>query len=175
MEYVDGKDVSQILVEQRGRDVDNAQLALDKARIGFGVLLFADYGQSYSVVDDLETPPTLPPFTGIQAMAARNNPEIRAAQATVQQQKHEIAAARAGLLPTLSFDYFYGINANEYAIRDREQFRNLGSVAQATLTIPVWTWGAARSKVRQAELRLQQARNDLNFTQRQLLANLDAF
>ena len=43
------------------------------------------------------------------------------------------------------------------------------------MTIPVWTWGAARSKVRQAQLRLQQARNDLSLTQRQLLANLNSF
>src|SRR5213076_3226654 len=35
--------------------------------------------------------------------------------------------------------------------------------------------GAGRSKVRQAELRLQQARNDLTLTQRQLLANLESF
>lgn len=108
-------------------------------------------------------------------MAARNNPEIRAAQATVQQQTHEITAARAAMLPSLSFDYFYGINANQYAIHNQDHQRNLGSAAQAQLTVPVWTWGAARSKVRQAELRLEQARNDLSLTQRQLLSNLNAF
>ena len=52
---------------------------------------------------------------------------------------------------------------------------NLGSVAQAQLNIPIWTWGAARSKVKQAELQLQQAKNDLSFTQRQLLAKLNSF
>jgi outer membrane protein TolC len=166
---------AQILAEQRRRDVENARLAVDKARLAFGVLLFADYGQPFSVVDDLEKTVAIPAFTEVQAMAARSNPDIRAAQATVQQQTHEIAAARAAMLPSLSIDYFYGINANQYAINDREHFRNLGSAAQAQLTIPVWTWGAARSKVRQAELRLQQARNDLTLTQRQLLSNLNAF
>ena len=43
-------------------------------------------------------------------------------------------------------------------------------MAQAQLTVPIWTWGATRSKIRQAELTLRQARNDLTFTQRQLLA-----
>jgi outer membrane protein TolC len=51
----------------------------------------------------------------------------------------------------------------------------LGSVVQAQLTIPLWTWGAARSKVKQAEYKLQQAKNDLTYTQRNLLASLDAF
>ena len=52
---------------------------------------------------------------------------------------------------------------------------NIGSAAQAQLTIPIWTWGAARSRIKQAELRLQQAKTDLSFTQRQLLANLNAY
>jgi outer membrane protein TolC len=47
-------------------------------------------------------------------------------------------------------------------------------VAQATLTIPVWTWGATESKVRQAELREKQAQLELTFAQRQLMANLNA-
>ena len=43
------------------------------------------------------------------------------------------------------------------------------------MTIPLWTWGAARSKVKQAEYKLRQAKNDLTYTQRNLLAELDAF
>jgi outer membrane protein TolC len=43
------------------------------------------------------------------------------------------------------------------------------------LTIPLWTWGAARSRIRQAELQVQQARNALSFTQRELLSNLNQF
>ena len=166
---------SQILAEQRQRDVDNAQLAFDKAGIGFGVLLFADYGQAFTVVDDLDKSAALPAFPAIQALAANNNPFIRAAQATVEQQNYEIASARAARLPALSFDYFFGIDANNYALHDPNHFRNLGSSAQATLTIPVWTWGAARSKVRQAELKLELARKDLSLTQRQLLASLGSF
>jgi outer membrane protein TolC len=166
---------AELLTEQRQRDTQNAQLTLDKARIGFAVLLFPDYGQQYSLVDDLENQIAIPPFTEIQAMASRNSPETRAAQAAVQQQTSEISLARAAMLPTLSFDYYYGINANQYAVWDRDHLRNLGSAASAQLNIPVWNWGATRSKVRQAELRLQQARNDLSLTQRQLLANLNAF
>jgi outer membrane protein TolC len=166
---------SEILLEQRRRDVEDAQAALEKARIGFGVLLFADYGQAYGVVDDLEKGPVLPPLDEVRSLAAKNNPDLRAAEATVEQQTHETTAARAALLPSLSFDYFYGINSNQYAVHDREHFRNLGSVAQATLTIPVWTWGAARSRIRQSELKLGQARRDLTLAQRTLLAELNSF
>ena len=49
---------------------------------------------------------------------------------------------------------------------------NLGYSAQATLNIPVWNWGATRSKVKQAEFKRQQAELDLTLAQRTLQGNL---
>jgi outer membrane protein TolC len=166
---------AEIQLAQRERDAQDAQLAVERNRIGFGVLLFTDYTQEFSVEDNLASAPPLPARAQVDELAGRNNPDIRAAQATVRQEQWDVASARAAYLPTLSFDYFFGIDANQYAIWDREHRRNLGSVAQGTLTIPVWNWGATRSKVRQGELRLQQARMDLSLAQRQLLANLNAY
>jgi len=166
---------AEIQVAQRERDAQDAQLNIERTRIGFGVLLFTDYTQEFSVEDNLATAPPLPPRAQVEELAGRNNPDIRAAQATVRQGQFDVASAHAAYLPTLSFDYFFGIDANQYAIWNREHKRNLGSVAQATLTIPVWNWGATRSKVRQGELRLQQARMDLSLAQRTLLANLNSF
>lgn len=166
---------AQIQVEQRQRDLQDAQLALDKARLALAVLLFPDFRQDFTVDDDLETAHPLPVFPEVQNLASANNPDIRAAQATVTQQQYAISSARWAMYPSLSFDYFFGINANQFALYNREHLNNLGSVAQAQLNIPVWTWGAARSKVRQAQLQLQQAQSDLSFTQRQLLSELHSF
>jgi len=166
---------AEIQFMQRQRDTQESQLALDKARVGFAVLLFPDYRTDFAVVDDLDSIRPLPPYPEVQTMAGNNNPDIRAAQATVEQQRLEVKSARAARLPSLSFDYFYGMNSTELALHNSDGVLNLGSSAQAQLTFPVWTWGALRSKVKQAELRLEQARNDLSLTQRQLLANLDAF
>ena len=131
---------AEIQYEQRRIDMQNAQLDLDKARIAFGVVLFPNYGQQFSLAEDLETIAPLPPFADIQARAGRNNPEIRAAEATVTEQTYEISASRAALYPTVSFDYFYGLNANKYAIHNSAGYNQLGSVAQAQVTIPVWNW-----------------------------------
>ncbi len=166
---------AQIQVEQRQRDAQEAQLALDKARLEFSILLFPDFRQDFTVADDLETAPALPAFPEIQAMAAKNNPDIRAAQATLEMRNWDLKAARAARLPSVSFDYFFGLNANQFALHTPEGLRNYGSAAQAQLTIPLWTGGAARSRIRQAELGLQQARTDLSFTQRELLADLNSF
>ncbi len=166
---------AQVQTEQRRRDAQEAELAMEKARVGLAVLIFPDFRQDFTVVDDLEPAPPLPPLNDVRTSSSKNNPDIRAAQETVRQETYGIKAARAEWLPTLSFGYFFGINARQFAIRDPENLRNLGSSAMAELTIPVFNWGATRSRVRQAELRLQQAQAELTFAQRELLANLRAF
>jgi outer membrane protein TolC len=166
---------ARLQLNDRRRDQVESQLAVDKARINFAILLFPDYQSNFMVVDDLDSLAALPVYSDIQALAGKDNPDIRAAQATVQQQTFEIRAAHFEMLPSLSLDYFFGISANQFAIHNREGDNQLGSVVQAQLNVPIWTWGAARSKVRAAELKLQQAKNDLTFTQRQLLAQLDGF
>jgi len=166
---------AEIQVVQRQRDAQDAQVALDKARIGFAVVLFPDYRTDYSVVDDLDAERPLPSYEEIQKKAADNSPDIRAAQMTVEQQRLELKSARAARLPSLSFDYWYGMDSNYFALHTPDGALNLGSSAAAQMTIPIWNWGSLKSKVKQAELQVQQAKNDLSFTQRQLLANLDAF
>jgi outer membrane protein TolC len=166
---------AQIQLEQRLRDLQDAELNTEKARITLAILIFPTYGQAYSVVDDLATAPDLPPFSEVERLASQNNPDIRVAESTVQQQTYAIASARAGYYPTISFDYFYGLNANTFAYHNPEGFRQVGSVAQAQLNFPVWTWGALRSKVKQAELQLLQARNDLSLAQRTLLSQERSF
>ena len=53
--------------------------------------------------------------------------------------------------------------------------RNLGYSTVATLAIPVFSWGSDRSKLKQAELRRDQAHVELSHAQRQLLSRLRQF
>jgi len=41
--------------------------------------------------------------------------------------------------------------------------------------MPLWTWGAAQSKVKAAQLRVQAARGDLTLAQRQLQISVSSF
>ena len=93
----------------------------------------------------------------------------------MQQETFGVGVARGGVLPSVSFDYFYGINANDFATYDPEGHRLLGSVAQVQLNVPLWNWGAAQSKLKQAQLRVQAARSDLTLAQRQLQASVSTF
>lgn len=163
---------AQIQFNDRNRLLQEAQLALDKARLGLEVLVFQDFNQNFTVVDDLALSPPLPPINEVQAAATRNNPTLMAAFAGVTLAQAGVSQARAGYLPSLALDYWYGIDAPQFAIYNQDHVRNLGYAMAATLNIPIWNWGATQSKVRQANLRQQQARVQLSAAQRQLLANI---
>ena len=165
----------QIQFLQQQRDLQESELEMNRGRLDLAVLVFPDFNENFSVVDDLQLPEPLPPFPEVQAAAANKNPVLRAALAAVQEANQEVAAAWNGFLPALSLDYFYGIDANQFATRAPDGTRNLGYAATATLQLPVWNWGANRSKLKQAGLRREQARVELNFAQRQLLGNLRTF
>lgn len=168
---------AQIQTRQQQRDLQEAELEMNRSRLELAVLVFPDFNENFSVVDDLQMPEPVPSFPEVQAAAANKNPELRGALAALQQAKQEVAVAWNGFLPSLTLDYFYGIDANHFAVNQTDpasglQIRNLGYAATATLQLPIWNWGANRSKVKQADLRREQARVELSFTQRQLLAKL---
>ena len=166
---------AQIQNQQQTRELQNALLAMNKGRLDLAVLLFPDFAQNFSVVDDLRLPDPLPSFVEVQTAATRSNPDLRVALASLRQTDQEVRVAWTALLPSVGLDYFYGIDANQFAVHDRNGFRNLGYEASATLQLPIWNWGAGYSKVKQADLRRQQAHVELSFAQRRLLANLRSF
>jgi len=165
---------ARIQAQQLHRDLQEAQLGMEYSRLDLAVILFSDFNQDFTVVDDLQTPEPLPAFDEVEAGGKKNNPDLRAALAGYEVANHEVRAAWGGLLPALSVDYFYGIDSNQFAITN-DGIRNLGYSAVATLQIPVFSWGSDRSKLKQAELRRDQAHVELSYAQRQLLSHLRQF
>jgi outer membrane protein TolC len=165
---------ARIQAQQQQRDLQEAQLNMEGARLDLAVLLFPDFNQDYFVVDDLQTPEPLPTFEEVETAGKKSNPELRAALAGYEAANHEVTAAWGGLLPALSIDYFYGIDSNKFAIRT-DGVRNVGYSTVATLQIPIFSWGSDRSKLKQAELRRDQAHVELTHAQRQLLSHLRQF
>jgi outer membrane protein TolC len=166
---------AQIQFNDRQRALQDAQLAAENARLALAVILFPNFEQNFTVADDLELAPSLPTFREVQTLAAKSNPEVAAATATVAAANAEVWAARSAHLPSLTLDYWYGIDSDHFAVRNPDRIRNLGYAAAATLEIPIWNWGATQSKVKQAELNRDRTKVELSFTQRQFAANLQSF
>ncbi len=166
---------AQIQANDLMRARDEAKLAEQNSRLSLAVLLFPNFFQDFTLVNDLSAAPALPPMNELQTMAATNNPELQAAFAAMAVANKQVGVARAGYLPSLSVDMFYGIDANQFAKRGPDGIQNLGYAGAATLNIPVWNWGATQSKVRQAELLRHQAQVELSAAQRQAIAGLQSF
>ena len=162
---------ARIQAQQQQRDLQEAQIGMERSRLDLAVVIFKDFNQDFAVVDDLQTPELLPTFAEVESAGQKNNPDLRAALAAYQVANHEVTSAWGGLLPALSVDYFYGIDSNKFALRT-DGVNNLGYSAVATLQIPVFSWGSDRSKLKQAELRRDQAKVELSYAQRQLLSHL---
>jgi outer membrane protein TolC len=174
---------AQIQNQTQQRDLQEAQLQMNKSRLDLAVLLFPDFNENFTIVDDLGPPEPLPTFEEVQASGTRKNPDLRAAVAALREARKAVTSAWAGMLPSVAVDYFYGIDASHLAANSvvidtagrPVVVNNLGSSASATLQWPIWTWGANFSKVKQAHLRRHQAQVELSFAQRELLANLRSF
>ncbi len=165
---------AQLQLQQRERDLLDSQTAVLKARIALGVMLFPDPTQAYAITDDLSPDLPLAPIAEINPLAFANSPDIRAAEAGLRQSGAAIRVAQGAYYPSLTIDYFYGINSTVFDVRGPQNRNNLGSAVQGTVTVPVWNWGATRSKVRQAQLQNQQAGYDLTLAKRGLQSALDA-
>jgi outer membrane protein TolC len=166
---------AELQMQERRRQLQEAQLGLLNARLDFSVLIFPDFNDNFEVADDLHAAIPLPTLAEVQQQAAHENPDVRAALAAVQAANHDVLGARAGYLPSLSLDYFYGIDAAHFAVNTavgNQKFSNLGTSIVGSLNIPIWNWGATQSRVKQADLRRAQAKRELSFAQRTLLAEI---
>ena len=178
---VSHSDVIQAEVQYRQQEqaLNEAQLAMDTARLNLAVLIFPQLNANFTVVDDLDTPLALPPFTETQRMAENKNPDLALAMQTLRQAKTDVLAAKGAFLPDFYTDSVYGIEANYYALHSVNVedvgagvLPNLGYFVTAGVNVPVWDWGTLRSKLHQAEYKRDQARVQLSQAQRQLLNNL---
>ena len=173
---------AQIQFNQQQAALQDAQLQMENDRLTLAVLIFPNLTENFSLVDDLDQGQALPEFTDVQAMAARDNPELRAAIEAVRQANLDVSAARFAMLPSITGDLDYGIEANHYALRsvpaafpEVGPLPDLGYFATITLGLPVWDWGSLRSKLRQSEYRRQQARMELTYAQRLTISKLYSF
>ena len=158
--------------QQRQRDLSNATLEAQKARLELAVLLFPDPRIPYNT-ESPTAPPALPARDDVNRLASIANPELRSALAEVQSTEADTLAAKAAYLPDLSLNFTYGIDAPEFATNGPDGARNLGYSISGTLDIPVWNWFSTQKRVKQSELRHDVAKVSLTATQRHLIAALD--
>jgi outer membrane protein TolC len=168
---------AQLQMQQQQRAMQDAQLEMDRSHLELAVILFPNFNENFTTVDDLENLEPLPAFQEVETQAGNNNPQLRVALASLRSANQQVAVAWNSFLPSLTMDYFYGIDANHFAVNGFDpatgtNVRNLGYAATATLQIPIWNWGAGRAAVKSAGLERDLAKVELSFAQRKMVADL---
>jgi outer membrane protein TolC len=176
--------------EQRSRDLEDIRLAADQAHLALAVLLFPHFDEQFSVDDTINTLPALSTFEEAKATSLHESPDLLSSRAGIAEAHAAATVARYAYLPSLSVNFYYGLDANQLQSRASDVFgatkstqpnsvvqtrQNLGYAADVTLDIPLWDWGSTRSKVRQAESNVHLAEIKAGFAERQLQADLRSF
>lgn len=165
---------AQLLQQQRDRDLADAKLNAEKARLDLAVLLFPDPREPYTLAVT-DTVPMPPSRADVEAALAKRNPDLQNALANSHLANLNVTAARLAYLPDLSLNYTYGLDAAQFARHNYLGADNLGYSASATLNIPLWDWFTTRDRIRQAKIQSETAHTILTNTQRQLIADLEEF
>jgi outer membrane protein TolC len=163
---------AQLQMQQKQRDLTDASVAEDKARLELGVLLFPDPRILYTT-DSPATMVALPTRAEVDELASKNNPEIRSALADVAAANAGVKSAKAAYLPDLGLNVTYGIDAPQFAKNGPDGVHNLGYSLSGTLDIPVWDWLSTQKKVKQSEIRRDAVKVALTASQRRLIATLE--
>jgi|SRR5450631_318254 outer membrane protein TolC len=171
---------AQLQQQQQQRALQDAELEMERSRLDLAVLIFPNFNENFATVDDLENVEPLASFQEVEVAAGDHSPQLRVALAALKAANQEVAVAWNSFLPSLGLDYFYGIDANHYAVNGfdpvtGQNVKNLGYAATATIELPLWNWGASRSKVKAADLQRDQAKVELSFAQRKAAADLKTF
>lgn len=164
---------AQLQMQQRQRDLSDATVAAQRARLELGVLLFPDPGTEYRT----EAPANdiLPPnWDEVSRLASIRNPEIASALADLKATEASVTSAKAAYLPDLGLNFSYGIDAPQFAKNGPNGIRNLGYSISGTLDIPVWDWLSTQKRVRQSEIQRDAAKVRLTAAQRRLIATLQS-
>jgi outer membrane protein len=170
---------AQLQLQQAQRGVADAESLELQARQSLGVLLFPNPATPYVLADPLDTDPgrtgiQVPDEGDVRAMASRSNPDLRSAIEALRAANADVIASRAGYLPSFSLAYNYGLDAPAFETTGPDGIKFLGYSASAAMNIPVWDWFATHGHVKQSELLRNQSRIALDYTQRQLIAQLNS-
>jgi outer membrane protein len=170
---------AEIQYRQAQQAFDEADLTMESARMDLAVLLFPTLNENFTIVDDMDSPLPLPPFSETERMAEHENPDLRVAMESFRSANVGVTAAKGAFLPAFYTDSIYGIEANSFALHSvsvgdpsAHSLPNLGYFITVGVNVPLWDWGTLRSKLHQAEYQREQARFELSQAQRQRLSNL---
>lgn len=140
---------------------DELERARANEAVGAGalrVLVGYDFTRPISTADLALTLPVDTDFQQFKVDDVSRRAEFNQIDAQLRAAKQEVRIARADRLPQLSYSIFGGFDTDSFKPPRLQE--HTGVSTAFSLTIPIFDWGATRSKERQARLRAEIAENE---------------
>jgi outer membrane protein TolC len=159
-------DVIRARLQMAGRrdDLEQARVAEAIAAGGLRVLVGYDFATPIEVVDLTNALPDATEINRFVAAAIANRPEFAQLDAERRAFEQEAKAARAERLPQLSYSVSGGFDSQ--SLRLDALHDHTGVLATVSVTIPIFDWGASKSREQQARLRAQSVQSERNLAVR---------
>lgn len=149
---------AQLQTTARRDELERARANEEVAAGSLRVLVGYDFASPISTSDLALAAPVDSEFQQFRVNDIPRRPEFAQVEAQIRAAKQEVRIARADRLPQFSYSILGGFDTDSLrAVRLKE---HTGVSAAFTLTIPIFDWGASRSRERQAQLRAQTAEID---------------
>jgi outer membrane protein TolC len=148
---------------QRRDDLEQARVQEAIAAAALRILVGYKPADTLSV-SDLTPAPSAADIEAFRTTSAAQRPELAQAAAQQRAAREDITVARGERLPSLIYSADEGFDSPE--LHPDVVRQHSGYLLSANLRIPIFDWGAARARERQAELRAEQAANQLTLVQR---------
>lgn len=148
----------------RRDEFEQARVAEIVAAGGLRVLVGYDFATPLDVLDLRSELPDATSIDRFVASAISNRPEFAQLDAERRAAEQEAKAARAERLPQFSYSINGGFDSE--SLRPDPLHDHTGVLATVSVTIPIFDWGASKSREQQARLRAQSLESERNLAVR---------
>lgn len=149
---------AQLQTNQREGELEQARANESVAAGALRVFVGYDSARALAVADLATLVPTTSEVERLTADMVGRRPEFAQFDAQIRAAEQDILVARADRRPQLSYTINGGFDTD--SLRPPRLKEHTGFSAAFNLTIPIFDWGATRSRERQAEVKLQIAENE---------------
>jgi len=155
---------AQLQTLSRRDELERARVNEEVAAGSLRVLVGFDFTRPLSTTDLALALPDASEYQQFKVDDVSRRPEFTQFEQQLRAARHEITIARADRLPGLSYSINGGFDTD--SLRSPRLKEHSGVSAAIFLTIPIFDWGASRSKERQARLQVQVAENERKIAER---------
>jgi outer membrane protein TolC len=169
---------AQLQTIERRDELEKARAIEEVAAGSLRVFVGFDFARPIGTTDLALAAPNDSEYSQFRANDVQRRPEFAQLEQQLRAARQEIKIARADRLPSLSYSINGGFDTD--SLKGPRLKEHSGISAAVSLNVPIFDWGATRSRERQARARLQLAENEREiavrgFTQQFFAARAQAF